>query len=97
VLPSLIDELREGQSGTAPQPAADGSDLQRKIACPQCRHRMETHFYAGPGNVVVDSCEDCSLIWFDRGELKHIVRAPGLYAETASFGGSSSFDDDSGA
>jgi len=95
-LPTLIDELRASQSGTAPQPAADGSDLQRKIECPQCRHRMDTHFYAGPGNVVVDSCEDCSLIWFDRGELHHIVRAPGMYAETASFGGSSSFDDDTG-
>jgi len=96
-LPTLIDELREGQSETAPQPAADGSDLQRKIECPQCHHRMDTHFYAGPGNVVVDSCEDCSLIWFDRGGLKHIVCAPGMYAQTASFGGSSSFDDDTSA
>ena len=75
-------------------PPADGSDLRRKIDCPQCRHRMDTHFYAGPGNVVIDSCENCSLIWLDRGELMHIVRAPGMYAEKASFGGSSTFDDD---
>jgi Zn-finger nucleic acid-binding protein len=91
-LPTLIDELREGQSGTAPQPAADGSDLQRKIECPKCHHRMDTHFYAGPGNVVVDSCEDCSLIWLDRGELKHIVRAPGMYAEASSYDMSANFD-----
>jgi len=37
---------------------------------------METHFYAGPGNVVMDSCENCELIWLDRGELMHIARAP---------------------
>jgi Zn-finger nucleic acid-binding protein len=96
-LPALIDELREGQRATAPQPAADTSDLQRKTGCPQCHHRMDTHFYAGPGNVVVDTCEDCGLIWLDRGELLHIVRAPGMYAETSSFDGSSRFDDDSAA
>jgi Zn-finger nucleic acid-binding protein len=76
-LPALIDELQAVQSGGAlPQPPADAHDLERRINCPQCHHRMDTHLYAGPGNVVVDSCEDCSLIWLDRGELTHIVRAP---------------------
>jgi Zn-finger nucleic acid-binding protein len=74
---ALIDELQAVQSGgELPQPPADAHDLDRKINCPQCHHRMDTHLYAGPGNVVVDSCEDCSLIWLDRGELMHIVRAP---------------------
>jgi len=76
VLEALVDELRAQQGGAAPQPPADSSDLRRKIDCPQCHHRMDTHFYAGPGNVVIDSCEDCCLLWFDRGELMHIVRAP---------------------
>ena len=76
VFQTLIDQLRAVQGGAAPQPVAESSDLQRKIACPQCRHRMDTHFYAGPGNVVIDSCENCCLIWLDRGELMHIVRAP---------------------
>ena len=80
VLEALIDELRAVQGGAAPQSSADSSDLRRKIDCPQCRHRMDTHFYAGPGNVVVDSCEDCCLIWFDRGELMHIVHAPDMRA-----------------
>jgi Zn-finger nucleic acid-binding protein len=76
-LPPLVDELKSAQSGgAAPQPSADTSDLDRKINCPQCHHRMDTHLYAGPGNVVIDSCEDCSLIWLDRGELMHIVHAP---------------------
>jgi Zn-finger nucleic acid-binding protein len=37
---------------------------------------MDTHFYAGPGNVIVDSCDGCSLIWLDRGELTRIAHAP---------------------
>jgi Zn-finger nucleic acid-binding protein len=37
---------------------------------------MDTHFYAGPGNVIVDTCDDCSLLWLDRGELTRIVHAP---------------------
>ena len=90
----LIDELHAQQRGTIPQPPADGSDLRRKIDCPQCRHRMDTHFYAGPGNVVIDSCENCSLIWLDRGELMHIVHAPNDFTESPSFDNASNFDDD---
>ncbi len=78
VLETLVEQLRTQQGGAAPQPAADASDLHRKIDCPQCRHRMDTHFYAGPGNVVVNSCESCCLIWLDRGELMRIVHAPDL-------------------
>jgi Zn-finger nucleic acid-binding protein len=37
---------------------------------------MDTHSYAGPGNVIVDSCGDCFLIWLDRGELTRIAHAP---------------------
>jgi Zn-finger nucleic acid-binding protein len=84
VFSDLIDKLQAQQRRTAVQPAPDGSDLQRKINCPQCHHRMDTHFYAGPGNVVIDSCEDCSLIWLDRGELLHIVHAPDALTGSAS-------------
>jgi Zn-finger nucleic acid-binding protein len=89
---TLIDELQAQQRRPIAQPPADGSDLQRKIDCPQCHHRMDTHFYAGPGNVVVDSCEDCSLIWLDRGELMHIVYAPDALSESPSFDNASDFD-----
>jgi hypothetical protein len=37
---------------------------------------MDTHFYGGPGNVVIDSCENCCLTWLDGGELKRIATAP---------------------
>ena len=77
ILQALVDELKSTASGgTIPQPTSDAEDLGRKINCPQCHHHMDTHRYAGPGNVVVDSCEDCGLIWLDRRELMHIVHAP---------------------
>ena len=37
---------------------------------------METHFYNGPGNVIIDDCEHCELNWLDTGELMRVVRAP---------------------
>jgi Zn-finger nucleic acid-binding protein len=38
---------------------------------------METHPYYGPGNVIIDSCAACDLVWLDFGELTQIVDAPG--------------------
>jgi Zn-finger nucleic acid-binding protein len=40
---------------------------------------MEAHFYAGPGNVVLDSCDFCNLNWLDHGELMRIARAPDYF------------------
>lgn len=81
ILPALIDqvrmdELRKGRERSAVQTPPDLGDLKRTIQCPQCHRRMETHFYAGPGNVIVDSCGDCLLIWLNRGELTRIAHAP---------------------
>ncbi|MGD0732723.1 MAG: zf-TFIIB domain-containing protein [Terracidiphilus sp.] len=72
----IVEEMRAIGGGMVVQPVADKGDLQRRVDCPHCHKRMDTHFYAGPGNVVVDSCSDCSLIWLDRGELMHIAHAP---------------------
>jgi Zn-finger nucleic acid-binding protein len=52
-------------------------ELKRKLVCPVCQKPMSTHPYYGPGNVVIDSCETCELVWLDFGELKQIVAAPG--------------------
>jgi Zn-finger nucleic acid-binding protein len=89
VLPSLIDELRidelqKGQGSPAVQTPPDQGDLKRTIQCPKCHRRMDTHFYAGPGNVIVDSCGECFLIWLDRGELTRIVHAPDETAAEAA-------------
>ncbi len=76
VLQSLIEALRANRDKPAVQTPPDLGDLKLTIQCPQCHKRMETHFYAGPGNVIVDSCGDCFLIWLDRGELTRIAHAP---------------------
>ena len=77
VLQSLIDAMRANRDKPAVQQAPpDRGGLKRTIQCPQCHKRMDTHFYAGPGNVIIDSCGDCFLIWFDRGELTRIAHAP---------------------
>jgi Zn-finger nucleic acid-binding protein len=51
-------------------------ELQRKIVCPQCADPMDTHPYAGPGNVVIDNCPKCRLNWLDYRELQRILLAP---------------------
>jgi Zn-finger nucleic acid-binding protein len=38
---------------------------------------MTTHPYYGPGNVVIDNCPACAVIWLDHGELTAIRDAPG--------------------
>lgn len=73
---ALVEELREGDPGTLIAPTPDCHDLQRKINCPHCHQHMDTHFYNGPGNVIIDDCDHCSLNWLDHGELMRIVRAP---------------------
>jgi Zn-finger nucleic acid-binding protein len=49
---------------------------QRRLTCPECGRPMRAHIYAGPGNVVIDTCERCELNWLDGGELRRIAAAP---------------------
>jgi Zn-finger nucleic acid-binding protein len=72
----LVEELRAGDPGTLIAHPPDVHDLQRKIDCPHCHQRMDTHYYAGPGNVIIDDCSQCFLNWLDHGELMRVVRAP---------------------
>jgi len=73
VFADLIDAARVRHPDTIAEPAIDPADLNRRIGC----HRpMDTHTYCGPGNVVMDSCENCQLNWLDRGELTRIAQAP---------------------
>lgn len=80
----LIQTLRAGHNGggVIPQPP-DRSELQRRLTCPHCRQAMDTHFYAGPGNVILSDCERCSLDWLDHGKLMRIAHAPDALAEEA--------------
>jgi Zn-finger nucleic acid-binding protein len=73
---ALIDQARGEHAGAAIPLGDDGSDLNRKLECPQCHHTMEAHFYYGGGHVVMEDCERCELNWLDGGALMRIVHAP---------------------
>jgi Zn-finger nucleic acid-binding protein len=76
MMETTIEALRAERGGGAPPTPPDKDDLRRKINCPQCHRPMDAHFYCGPGNVVIDSCEGCSILWMDRGEMMRIAHAP---------------------
>ncbi|MBV9500979.1 MAG: zf-TFIIB domain-containing protein [Acidobacteriaceae bacterium] len=77
VFVSLVEHLRaqQGDAWEIPPPP-DPQRLRRRIHCPQCKQTMDTHYYCGPGNVIIDDCDRCELNWLDNGELMRIVRAP---------------------
>ena len=60
----------------APSPL-DLTELRRQRACPKCGRAFDTYAHSGPGNVVIDNCTGCDLIWLDFGEIRRIVDAPG--------------------
>ena len=70
---ALVQNERFRPSPVVP-PNPTTSDLNRHIPCPSCHHPMEAHFYCGgPGNVVIDTCENCLLNWLDYNELNRIA------------------------
>jgi Zn-finger nucleic acid-binding protein len=74
---ACIDELRARRAtSSVPGPPPDPRDLERIIKCPQCHLPMGVHPYLGPGNIIMDTCENCELHWLDHNELDRIVRAP---------------------
>jgi Zn-finger nucleic acid-binding protein len=74
---TIIDVVRAREDGRVravlPRKQNPGD---REIDCPVCRNPMLNHVYAGPGNIVIDTCERCFLNWLDPGELRRIVVAP---------------------
>jgi len=76
VFVALIDTLRSAVGHAVLHPP-DPRDLERKIRCPRCHATMDTHPYAGPGAIVIDSCSRCQLDWLDHGELQRVLHAPG--------------------
>lgn len=74
----LVERRRAWASTPPVVPSViDHRELERSIQCPGCSANMSTHPYYGPGNVILDTCERCNLVWLDFGELKQIVDAPG--------------------
>ena len=73
----LVEYMRTvwRSSGVNIQPR-DNADADRHLTCPLCLRAMTGHPYGGPGNVNIDTCEPCAVIWLDRNELRRIVLAP---------------------
>jgi Zn-finger nucleic acid-binding protein len=91
---SLLDAAR---TASAPIPAlpADTHELDRTIACPHCHTPMEAHYYAGGGNVVMDTCETCCLHWLDHDELARIAQATRAESNPSDSAPDSFYDRDS--
>jgi Zn-finger nucleic acid-binding protein len=54
-------------------------EVERKLHCPSCHMLMDTHPYAGPGNIIIDNCPRCNLNWMDHNELYRVTHtADGL-------------------
>ncbi|HEX4037167.1 MAG TPA: zf-TFIIB domain-containing protein [Acidobacteriaceae bacterium] len=79
---ALVQELRQGHEGGVIRQAPDRTELERRLTCPHCRQAMETHFYAGPGNVILSDCERCSLDWVNHAKMLQIAHAPDALRET---------------
>ena len=74
----VVQRRRASASGPAAPPVPiDRRELERRLNCPACRSHMEVHPYYGPGNVVIDTCDRCDMVWMDGGELQQIEDAPG--------------------
>ena len=74
-----VIQLRRSRAagpGVTPRPL-DRAALERQVSCPACGRTMAVHPYLGPGNVVIDTCSACDLIWLDHGELSEMIDAPG--------------------
>jgi Zn-finger nucleic acid-binding protein len=72
-------DFHRSRAKTPPEPFSqyNPNELNRKTYCPACQKEMDTFQYNGPGNIVIDTCHTCDLIWLDYGELQKVVNAPG--------------------
>jgi Zn-finger nucleic acid-binding protein len=74
----IINHLRANSTNPPlVPPPVNFTDLDRALYCPDCGGQMSTHPYGGPGNLIVDNCIRCNLLWLDHNELKRVIRAPG--------------------
>jgi len=78
VFVDVVNTRRAFAAGAPITPSPlDDRELQRRVVCPQCQGQMDVHPYFGPGNIVIDTCSPCEVIWLDFGELKQVADAPG--------------------
>lgn len=66
----LLDSINE--EAVHPQ---SQSERTRIAICPACQKVMDVYPYGGPGNIMIQGCTRCGLIWLDFGELSRIIRS----------------------
>lgn len=75
---AMVERQRAGYEGADDPPRPiDRQQLDVQIVCPGCGSNMEVHPYAGPGNIVIDSCAHCQWVWLDDREFSRVIRGPG--------------------
>jgi Zn-finger nucleic acid-binding protein len=74
---TVLARRRVAQKPSVMPMPADRGELERRIACPRCGSAMLTDRYYGPGNIVIDTCPTCDVVWLDAGELGRAIDAPG--------------------
>jgi Zn-finger nucleic acid-binding protein len=57
------------------QPSQNKNELKRTALCPACQRPMAVYPYGGPGNIIIQGCEQCQWIWLDFGELSRVIQA----------------------
>jgi len=67
-----VDGARSFMDTLLHQPEAGTDEKRRK--CPICRRRMKKASIAGASHVLIDGCERGDGIWFDGGEVDHLVK-----------------------
>jgi Zn-finger nucleic acid-binding protein len=52
--------------------AAAVADNLESLRCPRCRRKMAKERAEPPSSFQIDTCQDCSLVWLDLGELAQL-------------------------
>ena len=65
--------LKAGLGGGQMARPLDREGLSRMVHCPGCNQQMSTHPYQGGGNIIIDTCMPCRLVWLDYGELHRVI------------------------
>ena len=78
--PKMLAILSQAESSPLPPnetilSSSNKPELSRIAICPSCQKKMNTYPYGGPGNIIIQGCDACQLIWLDFGELSRIIRA----------------------
>jgi Zn-finger nucleic acid-binding protein len=75
MLPILRQAQSIGPVHEKPPSSPTKTERTRTMVCPSCQKLMAVYPYGGPGNIIIQGCEQCQLIWLDFGELARILHS----------------------